>query len=159
LHAETEPAREFSLALKVRMRNARGGWEPLCCVLTSLVGDDDRCFILVEAPETVSSADRTAELEHYLWKIAGEVEASGILERIGIPPDPERLPEMNSLTVRQWEVLTRLRRGERVPTIADELFLSQSAVRNHLSEIFKRFGVHSQPELMALFTRTDASSS
>jgi two-component system nitrate/nitrite response regulator NarL len=62
---------------------------------------------------------------------------------------------MQYLTVRQWEILTRLLRGERVPTIASELFVSQSTVRNHLSAIFERFGVHSQPELLALLRRKD----
>jgi DNA-binding NarL/FixJ family response regulator len=38
--------------------------------------------------------------------------------------------------------------GKRVPTIARELYIGQSTVRNHLSEIFKRFAVHSQPELL-----------
>ena len=40
-------------------------------------------------------------------------------------------------------------RGERVPTIARDLFLSQSTVRNHLSAIYRRVGVHSQAELVA----------
>jgi DNA-binding NarL/FixJ family response regulator len=46
--------------------------------------------------------------------------------------------------------LSRLLHGERVPTIASELFVSQSTVRNHLSGIFERFGVHSQPELLKM---------
>ena len=58
------------------------------------------------------------------------------------------LPQINHLTTRQWEVLTRIVKGERVPTIADDLHVSQSTVRNHLSVIFKRFGVRSQPELL-----------
>jgi two-component system nitrate/nitrite response regulator NarL len=57
---------------------------------------------------------------------------------------------MKHLTSRQWEVLSRLLRGERVPTIAAGLFISQSTVRNHLAGIFERFGVHSQPELLAV---------
>jgi DNA-binding NarL/FixJ family response regulator len=41
--------------------------------------------------------------------------------------------------------------GERVPRIAEELFLSQSTVRNHLADMFKKMGVHSQEELLDLF--------
>jgi DNA-binding CsgD family transcriptional regulator len=37
-----------------------------------------------------------------------------------------------------------------VSTIADTLFVSQSTVRNHLATIFKKFGVHSQAELLEL---------
>lgn len=49
---------------------------------------------------------------------------------------------------RQLEIVDRLLRGERVPTIARKLFLSQSTVRNHLSAIFRTLGVHSQEELL-----------
>jgi DNA-binding NarL/FixJ family response regulator len=38
-----------------------------------------------------------------------------------------------------------------VSTIANELSISQSTVRNHLSTIFQRFGVHSQAELIDAF--------
>ena len=57
---------------------------------------------------------------------------------------------------RQWEVLTRLLQGERVPRIAEELFLSQSTVRNHLADMFKKMGVHSQEELLDLFRANKA---
>ena len=55
------------------------------------------------------------------------------------------------LSQRQWEVISRLVRGERVATIAAEMYLSQSTVRNHLSAIFHKVGVHSQNELLALW--------
>ena len=38
--------------------------------------------------------------------------------------------------------------GQRVSTIADELYISRSTVRNHLAAIFRRFGVHNQAELV-----------
>jgi len=58
---------------------------------------------------------------------------------------------MTELSARQWEVVSRLVRGERVVTIAAEMYLSQSTVRNHLSAIFRKVGVHSQQELLALW--------
>jgi DNA-binding NarL/FixJ family response regulator len=58
------------------------------------------------------------------------------------------VPDLSPLTSREREVLDRLRDGERVHTIADALFVSQSTVRNHLSSIFKKVGVHSQAELL-----------
>ena len=42
--------------------------------------------------------------------------------------------------------LVRLLQGDRVSTIASDMFLSQSTVRNHLSVIYKKLGVHSQAE-------------
>ena len=41
-----------------------------------------------------------------------------------------------------------LLRGERASTIATALYLSPSTVRNHLTMVFRKFGVHSQMELI-----------
>lgn len=65
-----------------------------------------------------------------------------------VPANLEGNPQLGQLTTRQWEILRRLSRGERVPTIANALFVSQSTVRNHLATIFQKFGVHSQAELL-----------
>ena len=82
-----------------------------------------------------------------------------MLQRIGPVRDLSSLPQVNHLTTRQWEVLARIVRGERVPTIAADLHVSQSTVRNHLSTIFKRFGVRSQPELLRVIESAGTSSS
>ena len=71
--------------------------------------------------------------------------------------DPYQLAGVSKLSDRQWDVLTLLLQGERVPRIAKSLFLSQSTVRNHLADIFKKFGVHSQEELLDLF-RTEGET-
>ncbi|HET6966176.1 MAG TPA: LuxR C-terminal-related transcriptional regulator [Acidimicrobiales bacterium] len=92
-------------------------------------------------------SDRVAELELRLRRIGAEVRATGLLETAAIPALLDH-PELGRLSTRQWEVLSRLVQGERVPTIAERLFLSQSTVRNHLATIFERFGVHSQAELL-----------
>jgi two-component system response regulator DevR len=63
------------------------------------------------------------------------------------PPGP-RLASLPRLTSREQQVLDRLLDGERVGWIAADLFLSESTVRNHLSSIFKKVGVHSQSELI-----------
>jgi DNA-binding NarL/FixJ family response regulator len=78
--------------------------------------------------------------------------------RHGAPAlDPERYSQISSLSPRQHEVLSHLLRGERVPTIAAALYLSQSTVRNHLTVIFNRFGVHSQPELLDLLSNSSGN--
>lgn len=59
---------------------------------------------------------------------------------------------------RQLEIMERLVRGERVPTIARGLYLSQSTVRNHLSAIFRKFGVHSQEELLGTLRRRSVTA-
>ena len=122
------------------------------CLLVCLAGSRSICFILSKDPaaQVRAAADRVSELEQHLRRIAHEVLASGVIGTMTTLPDPERFPQLRLLNSRQWDVLTRLLRGDRVATIAQEMFLSQSAVRNHLSEVFRRFDVHSQSELLAL---------
>jgi DNA-binding CsgD family transcriptional regulator len=93
--------------------------------------------------------ERVASLERRLWRIAREFE--GVELPGANMPEPFSQPGVAELSPRQWEVLTRLLHGDRVPRIAEELFLSQSTVRNHLADIFRKMGVHSQEELLDLF--------
>jgi len=95
--------------------------------------------------------ERVANLERRLWRIAREFEGADMFAAVNSLPDPYSLPGVDELSPRQWEVLTRLLHGERVPRIAEDLFLSQSTIRNHLADIFKKLGVHSQEELLDLF--------
>lgn len=96
-------------------------------------------------------SERVRELELHLQRIGAEVRAARIMDDVAELPNvgTGALPGLGDLTSRQWGILSRLGRGERVPQIAAELFLSQSTVRNHLSAIFRKFGVHSQAELLA----------
>jgi DNA-binding NarL/FixJ family response regulator len=142
---------DCSVARLVQIPDATGSRRSVCCVLTSLSDPAVRCFILVVPPtgDPPESGDRVRELEQHLLRIAAEVNASRVLEQVGTVPDPQHLLQLGDLSTRQWEVLTRLMRGQRVPTIAKEMFLSQNTIRNHLSAIYARFGVHSQVELLA----------
>jgi DNA-binding CsgD family transcriptional regulator len=58
------------------------------------------------------------------------------------------VPGLVQLSAREVEIVSRLFNGDRVPAIADSLFLSQSTVRNHLSAVFRKLGVRSQQELI-----------
>lgn len=143
-----DQANGATVGVRIHLRNKSGHWVELSCLVTSLAGNPDRCIVLTHAPDADASTSRAAELEHHLWSIAAIVETSGVLQRVGPVRDLTSLPHANNLSTRQWEILARLVRGERVPTIASDLHLSQSTIRQHLSTIFKRFGVHSQPELL-----------
>jgi DNA-binding CsgD family transcriptional regulator len=94
--------------------------------------------------------DRVAELELRLRRIGAEVRAAGLIESASASAFQDH-PEIDGLSTRQWEILSRLLEGARVSTIASELLISQSTVRNHLSTIFQRFDVHSQAELIDKF--------
>lgn len=58
---------------------------------------------------------------------------------------------MQQLSSRELEIVARLVSGDRVPAIAQALFLSQSTIRNHLSSAFRKLGVTSQQELVDLY--------
>ena len=105
--------------------------------------------LMVDPTRTeVPADDRATRLEGHLWRIAAEVQAAGISDLPRSGPDWWSDPILRGLSGRQWDILRRLTRGERVPTIARQLFVSQSTVRNHLSAIYRKVGVHSQTELL-----------
>jgi DNA-binding CsgD family transcriptional regulator len=142
----------YAVSLPVGSLDHLGGTRHVRCIITSLANSPSLCFILVPGSEESvdHEPDRVAQLEHRLWRIASEVQASGIFDNVATMPDASRFPQLSTLSTRQWEVLSRLLRGERVPSIAEALFVSQSTVRNNLSSIFEKFGVHSQSELISL---------
>jgi DNA-binding NarL/FixJ family response regulator len=106
-------------------------------------------WVLDAGHDVEPAEERAARLEDRLWRIALEIATAGI----GDAPTSGEMwwgdPALRDLSRRQLEILHRLLRGERVPTIARDLFLSRSTVRNHLSAIYRRLGVHSQAELLA----------
>jgi DNA-binding CsgD family transcriptional regulator len=65
---------------------------------------------------------------------------------------------LDSLPVRQREIVAALLQGKRTAGIAREMFVSESTVRSHLSAIFKAFGVKSQTQLITLLRSRAAES-
>ncbi|MDT7544671.1 MAG: hypothetical protein QOE99_781, partial [Actinomycetota bacterium] len=74
-------------------------------------------------------------------------------------PTSMDLPELHQLTTREYEIVVRLSSGERIPTIARGLFLSESTVRNHLTSVYRKLGVRSQIELMTWLRSREAAAS
>jgi DNA-binding CsgD family transcriptional regulator len=137
---------------RVRFAHADDYWVEVCILVSKRPADLGFVFALVgePVPPRPPSLDRTAELELRLRHIGAEVRAARVLDDFSALPAPSDFPPIGELTTRQWEILSRLLQGQRVPTIARELFLTPSTVRNHLAAIFRKFGAHSQPELLAL---------
>jgi DNA-binding CsgD family transcriptional regulator/PAS domain-containing protein len=137
---------------QARVRRADGRWADACLLLGGppRAGGSDVSFALSTALASAAPpAGRIAELEQRLRIIGLEVRSAGLLEGVADLPSVSEHPQLRELTSRQWEILSRLLRGERTPTIAAELYISPSTVRNHLAAIFQKFGVHSQAELLA----------
>ena len=144
---------EAATSRQLRLRRSNGSWVEVCMLTAPIKGERPvrQAFALVGPPPPLGAAEvRLVELELRLRQIGAEVRAAGLLGDMESMPRTEEFPQLAQLTSRQWEVLVRLLRGDRVSTIARDLFVGQSTVRNHLSTIFQLFGVHSQAELLAL---------
>jgi PAS domain S-box-containing protein len=151
---------KMSAGKRVRVCRSQGGYADVDVAASAADGSkaSDRLgFAAVGSERSGNSGggERVAELERHLTRIAREVEAAGLIAPTARIMDPERLPGLNDLSARQWEIVARLLRGERVPTIAREMYLSASTVRNHLSTVYRKLGVHSQAELIDLLQPHD----
>jgi DNA-binding CsgD family transcriptional regulator/PAS domain-containing protein len=141
-------------AIDLRIRTQWGNWQHVRCDLSPICDHSLPRFAISiwcsgRDPEADLADERAARLEEHLWRIGAELEASGVLD---VPVARELRwsdPLIRELSDRQVEVLHRLARGERVASIAESLYLSKSTVRNHLVAIYRKVGVHSQPELLA----------
>jgi DNA-binding CsgD family transcriptional regulator len=156
LLAVVDQASNTRRAVMIRLRVLDGSqrWVPVDVVLTPLEGGAHVPrfgFALAAAASSMSrpgTQERIAALEQTLWRIAQELQSAGVVQGLERMPDVLALPALRDLTARQWEILTRLLRGERVPGIARAMYLSPSTIRNHLSAIFRKVGVHSQEQLL-----------
>ncbi|MGA8039389.1 MAG: LuxR C-terminal-related transcriptional regulator, partial [Acidimicrobiia bacterium] len=132
----------------IRIAHQQRGWVETCWLLAPFDAGRWAVAIVGEQATVESPEERIAELEISLRRIGAEVKAAGIVDNLTFVQTPIDVGKLHDLTTRQWEVLILLLQGKRVPTIAAELYVSQSTVRNHLSTIFRKFDVHSQPELL-----------
>jgi len=142
-----------SADVRIRLRKDRS-WRTVQAVITALEGDGSLPFSLIAMPSIepyAHDSTGTSQLAGHLRRIAAQIEAAGALAPLIETAAHLAIPAAPELSPRQWEIASRLLGGERVPTIAAEMYLSQATVRNHLSAIFQKFGVHSQRELLALW--------
>ena len=58
---------------------------------------------------------RVAALERALWRIAQEVEGTGVAAGLARLPDSASVPGLEYLSGRQWEIMTKLLAGEHAP--------------------------------------------
>jgi DNA-binding CsgD family transcriptional regulator len=109
-------------------------------------------FVDDESADGLTSA---LGMEQALWQF-DEVVRSATASRMAA--DLPAHPGLSSLSGRELEIVMRLMNGDRVPAIAESLFLSPSTVRNHLSAVFRKMRVNSQQELIHRLRRTDGPS-
>jgi PAS domain S-box-containing protein len=153
-HGRTD---QHTVRAPLRVRAKSGTWAQLTAVLASLSDDYPPAVAFAMVPSgsadgavAVPDRDHRSHWDAQVGALTHDLRLAGMVPRLGCLPDPARLPALSSLTAREWEILILLTEGQRVPTIATDLYVSQSTVRNHLSAIFAKLGVHSQAELMRL---------
>jgi PAS domain S-box-containing protein len=66
----------------------------------------------------------------------------------GMATVPLHHPELHALSPREIEVLSLLVSGDRVPSIAERLHISQHTVRNHLKSMYRKLEVGNQAGLI-----------
>ncbi|MEE0706142.1 MAG: helix-turn-helix transcriptional regulator [Adlercreutzia sp.] len=67
----------------------------------------------------------------------------------------EKIAEVFGLTPRESELLVLLGRGHGYAYIAETLYISETTVRTHARNIYRKLGISSQEELLALIDHTD----
>ncbi len=148
----------MSARLDLRLWHKDTGWAPTKVVVSPLDPGEPFPFGFVatraELPPAEDLETRLAVLEMRMQRIALEVHSAGM----AVPAQSDAARSLEpaataSLSNRQTEILHRLTRGQRVPTIARELGISQSTVRNHLSLMFRKLRVRSQAELLEAVRR------
>jgi DNA-binding CsgD family transcriptional regulator len=166
-HMSSLALNEAAVALQLRVKRRPHGWQPSRVVVCSLIDSTSSPFAFsltpLDAPPSPTpapdhDASRVRDLEFRLRRIAAEVRAAGLSLFPAAVTDSRDLNLLAELSPRQHEILQRLVGGQRTPAIARDLFLSQNTVRNHLSAIFRRFGVHSQSQLLERLKSLQSSS-
>ena len=134
---------ESAVRVRVRLRHRNGEWHSSSIRPTLLEGDETLAFAVSltdDAVVTASGSGQPMQFDGGTSRVSSEL-APGPMSRLGLDV---------TFSKRQSEILTRLVQGERVRDIAAALYLSPATVRNHLTAIYHKVGVHSQTELLAM---------
>jgi DNA-binding CsgD family transcriptional regulator len=146
---------DLAVTVLTRMRAGPEHWAERYCLMARICEHQPpRLGVVISAVPPAPATGRSGgPLEEYVRHVALEARAEQALDAA---PALARLPPGAGLSVRQSEIVARLVVGQRAPDIARSMFLSSSTVRNHLIAIYRKFGVHSQTELLAALLRAFA---
>ncbi|HZU79729.1 MAG TPA: LuxR C-terminal-related transcriptional regulator, partial [Acidimicrobiales bacterium] len=148
--------------LLLRLWHKERGWSRSTVIISPLAPDEPFPFGFVATEDRSVTSDpsgrRLMALEGRLRRIAEEVAAAELLPapRHVTSSDDDEWDLLDGLSNRQRVIVQHLRSGKRVATIARDLGISQSTVRNHLSVVFRKLRVHSQVELLEMLARHDS---
>jgi DNA-binding CsgD family transcriptional regulator len=147
LFAFARATSETGVRVRLRLLHSDGSWRPSVAAPMMLEEEGASHFALAlavdDAALNASPADEPVGSNGPMWATPYELGPDWIA----------RILPTGTLSPRQWEILALLVEGERVRDIAAALYLSPSTIRNHLTAIFQKVGVHSQTELLAMLLR------
>ena len=104
-----------------------------------------RGFLLKQTPCALFLKCIRKVHEGEIWLNAGLTEA--VLRALGGHQSAHREDDKNRLSQREVEVVQLVIQGYKNRDIAQKLFISEKTVKNHLSAIFHKLGVHDRLEL------------
>lgn len=108
-------------------------------------------FVFLPIAAGTDTGNQSDDLSAILLRLGRGAEVARLGRGVFRSASSADVPGLNLLTTRELEIVTRLLDGDRPPAIAEELFLSQSTVRNHLASVFAKLSVNSQRQLLDLF--------
>ena len=149
---------------RIRFAARDGGWVTRQVSLQPLTGEGSEGFAFTVCREASQPhpadpcVDAAEGLSAALQATDAHRRTSGLAAWMAASPTALGVPELSTLTAREYEIVLRLAFGDRVRTIAEDLHLSQSTVRNHLTTVFRKFNVSSQIELLARLRAASAAA-
>ena len=151
MDALTQSARTSNgLSVSARIALPGFGSRECCLVVMPMLPAPSFGFALLVEQAHGNPLASHANMTGALWEFHETVRCAGASRLLARERD---VPGLERLSAREIDVVARLLDGDRVPAIAQSLFLSQSTVRNHLSAVFAKLGVSSQQGLIDLLRK------
>lgn len=119
------------------------------CFITSTVGIDTQ--VLIFALEAIMLAAYMSIVSSELNAVRTELKnkTNTTISLDDIKKLANRYKNEFSLTDRECEIIQLLMSGRSVQAIADELYLSKSTVKTHISSVYKKLGVCKRQEMVS----------
>lgn len=147
-------ADHLAVTVLTRMR-VGGDWADRQCLLTRMCEHQPpRLGVIISENKAAGLGGPQTNLDEQFRNSALEAQGVNVLQAL---PALARCPHGSELSARQCEIVARLVDGQTVQDIARLMFLSPSTVRNHLAATYRKFGVHSQAELLAALLRASTT--
>lgn len=137
----------ITVSFPARLQAGKNEWAERDCLLVPMCEHQrPRLGIVITATTSAALAEQPADvIAVHVRHTEDDIRAS---EMLGTLDAIRARPGFPDLSARQVEILARVVKDEPVDAIATALYLSPSTVRNHLSALYRKFGVHSRAGLL-----------